>query len=95
MTGLTGKQVVVTAAAQGIGKATAEAFAKAGAHVWATDINDKVANIVKLDVRDTQKPSARSPRRPGRSTCCSIAPDSSTTERCSIALRLTGISLST
>jgi 2-keto-3-deoxy-L-fuconate dehydrogenase len=40
MTGrLTGKTAVVTAAAQGIGEATARAFAAEGAQVWATDVN--------------------------------------------------------
>ncbi|MDA0232212.1 MAG: SDR family oxidoreductase [Chloroflexi bacterium] len=36
---LTGKTAVITAAGQGIGKATALAFAHEGAQVWATDIN--------------------------------------------------------
>jgi 2-keto-3-deoxy-L-fuconate dehydrogenase len=36
---LTGKTVLITAAAQGIGRASAEAFARAGAKVVATDIN--------------------------------------------------------
>ncbi len=41
MTGrLAGKSAVVTAAAQGIGRATALAFAAEGARVWATDINE-------------------------------------------------------
>lgn len=39
MTDLTGKTILITAAAQGIGRATAEAFARAGASVHATDIN--------------------------------------------------------
>ncbi|WBU56143.1 SDR family oxidoreductase [Paracoccus sediminicola] len=39
MIDLTGKRVLITAAGQGIGRATAEAFARAGAEVLATDIN--------------------------------------------------------
>ena len=59
MAELSGKIVLITAAAQGIGRASAEAFAKAGAQVIATDINmerladlDGMANIAtrKLDV---------------------------------------------
>jgi 2-keto-3-deoxy-L-fuconate dehydrogenase len=37
---LTNKVVLITAAAQGIGRASAEAFARDGATVWATDINE-------------------------------------------------------
>jgi 2-keto-3-deoxy-L-fuconate dehydrogenase len=37
---LTGKTAVITAAGQGIGMATALAFAQEGARVWATDINE-------------------------------------------------------
>ena len=38
---LEGKKILVTEAGQGIGKATAIAFHKEGAHVTATDLNDK------------------------------------------------------
>ena len=38
---LINKKIIVTAAAQGIGKATALAFAKEGAKVIATDIDEK------------------------------------------------------
>jgi 2-keto-3-deoxy-L-fuconate dehydrogenase len=59
---ITAKSVLITAAAQGIGRATALAFAAAGAKVMATDINEAalqslsgVANIItrRLDVLDT------------------------------------------
>jgi 2-keto-3-deoxy-L-fuconate dehydrogenase len=42
MTDLRGKTVLVTAAAQGIGRASALAFAEAGTIVYATDINEKL-----------------------------------------------------
>jgi len=44
---LTGKRALVTAAAQGIGRATAEAFAAEGAHVIATDVHED--NLEKLN----------------------------------------------
>lgn len=47
MTDLTGKTLLLTAAAQGIGRASALAFAKAGVTVWATDVNDRV--LAELD----------------------------------------------
>ena len=46
---LNGKQIVVTAAGQGIGKATAIAFSKEGANVFATDINQETLNILKKE----------------------------------------------
>ena len=39
---LKGKMVLVTAAGQGIGKASALAMAAEGAQVWATDVNEKL-----------------------------------------------------
>ena len=47
MADLTGKIILITAAAQGIGRASVEAFVKAGARVIATDIN--AAKLAELD----------------------------------------------
>ncbi len=47
---MTGKTVLITAAAQGMGRASAEMFAKAGARVIATDINaDTLADLAASD----------------------------------------------
>ena len=56
MADLAGKVVVVTAAAQGIGRASALAFAKAGATVYATDINEPLlADLAKTSGIKTRK----------------------------------------
>ncbi|MGV3693375.1 MAG: NAD(P)-dependent oxidoreductase, partial [Paracoccus marcusii] len=57
-TSMTGQRVVITAAAQGIGRARPLAFAAAGAEVIATDINtDGLSTLdgcrtARLDVLD-------------------------------------------
>jgi 2-keto-3-deoxy-L-fuconate dehydrogenase len=68
---LKGKRAFVTAAAVGIGRACAVAFAREGADVFATDIdeeklallkNEGVANVAKLDVRDSAAVEAMAKR---------------------------------
>ncbi|HSI41108.1 MAG TPA: SDR family oxidoreductase [Xanthobacteraceae bacterium] len=50
---LNGQTVLVTAAAQGIGRAIAEGFLAAGATVWATDLNE--AGLADLDGAHTRR----------------------------------------
>src|SRR6185369_2370342 len=68
---LKGKRAFVTAAAVGIGRACAVAFAREGAEVFATDIDEEklallkqegVANVAKLDVRDSAAVEAMAKR---------------------------------
>ena len=57
---LEGKNIIVTAAAQGIGRATALTFAQEGANVIATDINNLHQNLQtkELDSTNTEKVNA-------------------------------------
>jgi len=68
---LKGKRAFVTAGAAGIGRACAMAFAREGATVFATDVDEKglallakdgVAETAKLDVRDSSAVSAMAAR---------------------------------
>ena len=47
---LAGKTAFITAAGQGIGRATALAFAREGAQVWATDVNAKA--LAEIESKD-------------------------------------------
>lgn len=64
----TQKTVLITAAGQGIGRATAEAFIAAGARVWASDIDySKVSDVenaesFRLDVTDQDDVTAAAER---------------------------------
>ena len=59
---LEGKTALITAAGQGIGRASAEAFAKAGASVIATDINETaLAELEGLDGITASKLDATDP----------------------------------
>jgi 2-keto-3-deoxy-L-fuconate dehydrogenase len=59
---LKGKTALVTAAAQGIGRASAEALARAGARVIATDIaDDKLADLAKVEGITTARLDVLSP----------------------------------
>jgi len=59
---LEGKTALITAAGQGIGRASAEAFAKAGASVIATDINETaLAELEGLDGITASKLDATNP----------------------------------
>src|ERR1700746_2313026 len=51
---LAGKIAFLTAAAQGIGRATAMAFAEEGATIWATDVNE-----AGLKTLSTERPGIR------------------------------------
>jgi 2-keto-3-deoxy-L-fuconate dehydrogenase len=56
MKSLQGKTALITAAAQGIGRASAEVLARAGARVFATDINEaKLAELQGMDGIQTRK----------------------------------------
>jgi len=68
---LKGKRAFVTAGAAGIGRASAIAFAREGASVFATDIDEKglaslaqdgVTDVARLDVRDTSAVAAMAKR---------------------------------
>src|SRR5471030_3039297 len=68
---LKGKRAFVTAGAVGIGRACAVAFAREGAEVFATDIDEKglallakdgVSDVAKLDVRDSAAVDAMAKR---------------------------------
>jgi len=79
---LAGNTALVTAAAQGIGRATALAFAAEGAEVMATDINiDRLEDLAgtpgisvrRLDVLDAQAVNSLAAEMPPLDVLCNVA----------------------
>jgi NAD(P)-dependent dehydrogenase (short-subunit alcohol dehydrogenase family) len=62
---LAGKTAFITAAAQGIGRGAALAFAREGAQVWATDVNAKA--LAELEGKDGIRTRVRMPSLPSSS----------------------------
>ena len=82
---LAGKIALVTAAAQGIGRASAEAFLREGARVIATDIGKIDSAGAEATLSRRHRNPSRSPRwllRVGRWTSCSTAPATCIRARC-------------
>ncbi len=104
MNRLAGKTAFVTAAGQGIGRATACAFAREGARVIATDIDETLLGALareaqcttrRLDVTDGDAVAAAA-RDVGRACrCCSTARAMCTPARSSTATRAHSTSRST
>jgi 2-keto-3-deoxy-L-fuconate dehydrogenase len=65
---LAGKIALVTAAGQGIGRATALAFAEEGALVWATDVNEQALADLSLTAPTKDQPGIRTRRLDVRET---------------------------
>ena len=100
---LKGKRAFVTAAAAGIGRACAIAFAREGATVIATDIDERARRADRGRHRRrrhgstfaTPPTSTPSPSASARSTSCSMRPASCTTAPSWTVRTRTGISRST
>ena len=100
---LKGKRAFVTAAAAGIGRACAVAFAREGATVFATDIDERARGAARAKASRkrrgstcaTAQPSPPWPSASARSTSCSMPPASCITAPCWNAPTRTGISRST
>ena len=103
---LAGKTAFITAAGQGIGRATAEAFVREGARVIATDINDELLADLARRHRLRDAPPRRHRRERGArrgdrgdakapSTSSSTAPATCTPARSSSATRSPSTSRST
>ena len=80
---LKGKRALVTAAAQGIGRATALAFAREGAQVLATDINEAGLtelraqapgiDVLRLDVTDADAVRALAAQHAGADSAFDVS----------------------